>query len=195
MPRHSEPNFTDGEKLEILQHQLKITEDVLEIGFWEWNIKHDKIYWSNKTFEIFGVTPKPYLRYNDVMAQIHSDDVELCEKNTAHWLKNKGGEPYFYRIIKPNTNIVFVKAYGTVQCDAAGEPLRFIGGVIDISDIHTNKAIPTNADDTALIKICAWCNCVEKQGNWISKDRFIQDISGKKLTHGVCQSCKCELQK
>ena len=36
-------------------------EKVARIGFWEWDIKSDSLYWSDMIYEIHGVDQKDYM--------------------------------------------------------------------------------------------------------------------------------------
>jgi transcriptional regulator with XRE-family HTH domain len=56
------------------------------IGYWEWNLTKEEIFWSKEMYDIYGTTPE--LLKN----QIHKDDIEKIESEMEQLIKY--GVPY-----------------------------------------------------------------------------------------------------
>lgn len=125
--------------LQVSEQNLLEAQAIAHVGHWEWDIPNDKIYWSDEVYRIFGLDPGTELNYDTLMATIHPDDRDYHNEMTAAWIKNRGGDPYEYRIIRPDGSIRYVNGAGRVECDKAGEPTRFIGTVQDITSLKLTE--------------------------------------------------------
>ncbi len=125
--------------LQASEQNLREAQAIAHVGHWEWDIPNDKIYWSDEVYRIYGLDPGTELNYDTLMATIHPDDRDNHNEMTAAWIKNRGGDPYEYRIIRPDGSIRYVNGAGRVECDKAGEPTRFIGTVQDITSLKLTE--------------------------------------------------------
>jgi hypothetical protein len=44
------------------------------------------------------------------------------------------------------------------------------------------------------LRICAWCNKIEHQNNWIPLDQFLDKGLGTQATHGMCPVCAAKFK-
>ncbi|WP_163338477.1 PAS domain S-box protein [Desulfopila sp. IMCC35008] len=116
------------------EEQLLDAQEMARVGSWQWDISENRIDWSPQVYKIYGVDPDISLTYESLRELIHPEDREYHDKTTAAWLKNRGGPPYEYRVVRPNGDICYIYGTGKVECDAAGEPVRFYGTLQDITD-------------------------------------------------------------
>lgn len=131
--------------------------------------------------------------------KIHPEDKESHFNLTQSWIKNRGGDPYEYRVVTRNNEIKYVRAFGKVECDETGEPKRFIGAVQDI----TEKTILQNKLQNALTKalegflpICSYCKAIRNENNeWDSLEKYISQRSMATLSHGICPCCTEKVYK
>lgn len=88
-----------------MQEALGIVLGAMDVGYWEWDLKTNKVEWSPTLYEIFGLPLNGKRSYDEWLAVIHPDD-----RQRAHETCNSSaetGEPYamHYRIIMPNGSI------------------------------------------------------------------------------------------
>lgn len=142
--------FEEGDKLTILkditerkraenalkknEEHLRLAQNAGKIGTWEWEIKTDKLIWSDMTYKIFGIDQ----RVNKITGErffsyIHSDDKKRIIEELDISLKNKTEKHQTeYRIII-NDKIKWINETSKIITES-GEFVRMIGILHDITD-------------------------------------------------------------
>jgi PAS domain S-box-containing protein len=119
----------------VLLNKLNQAQQIAMIGSWDWDLVNNIVWWSDETYQIFGVSPQeftPGFEANAVF--IHPDDLEDYWKIFEHSLKTGDQIDHDLRIICKNSEIKYCNAKGSVEHDNAGTPVRFIGTIMDISE-------------------------------------------------------------
>ncbi|WP_028867919.1 putative bifunctional diguanylate cyclase/phosphodiesterase [Psychromonas arctica] len=122
-------------------------------GVWDWDIKRDHVFFSNRWKEILGYQPEDInADITEWETRIHDDDLynvfnDFCE----HFV---GRDSFFensHRIRCKNGEYRWVLTRGqTVSWDSKGNPLRVIGTMIDVSAykvLHTSIKYQTQYDE------------------------------------------------
>lgn len=122
------------EALRAQEKQLRRAQQMAHLGYWEWDVRSDVVTWSDEVYRIYGLDAQIPLTYARLLAVVHPGDREYHDRNTAEWLRNRGGPPYEYRIIKPDGSTRYIYATGEVECDEAGDPIRFVGTLQDVTE-------------------------------------------------------------
>jgi PAS domain S-box-containing protein len=122
------------EALRASEKQLLRAQEMAHLGYWQWDVPRDVITWSDEVYRIYGLDPQIPLTYEGLLEAVHPEDREYHNYNTAEWLKNHGGPPYEYRIVRPDGSIRYIYAIGEVECDEAGAPIRFVGTLQDVTE-------------------------------------------------------------
>lgn len=180
-------------QVQDLKKQLKEAESLANLGLWEWHISEDIVIWSENAYRMFEVPPGTQITYQKVLERIHPDDREHHNQRTQEWLKNGGGAPYEYRL-RIDERIKYFKAFGKVEHNQDGKPVRFFGAIQDITEQVTlqNKleASLTHVIND-FIPICAWCQAIkDEQKGWLSIEDYLHSKNaGASLSHGICPSC------
>ncbi len=123
------------QELQNLTDRLTLALKSAAIGIWEWDIAHNCLIWDERTYELYGFTPDPSINaYSAWASRLHQSDREIAEIAVQLALNGeKDYEPEF-RIVLPNDNIRYLKAYALVQRNEKGHPQRMIGINFDITD-------------------------------------------------------------
>jgi PAS domain S-box-containing protein len=123
------------EKRREIEAQLKHAQRIARLGFWDWDIITNKLYWSDEIYRIFGYRPGKFkLSYDSFLETVHPDDRTLVEQKIYEALHNAAEYNLEHRIILPGDVIRFVYEQGEVEFDPAGKPVRMIGTVKDITE-------------------------------------------------------------
>lgn len=107
-----------------------------KIGLWDWNIKENRIYFDANYFLIAGYEPDEFSHtYAEWKKRVHPDDIAQVERVIQQYL---AGELESYVVefrFKTKTDdwMWFLDQGEIVECDKDGNPVRFIGLHIDIS--------------------------------------------------------------
>ena len=104
-------------------------------GIWEWHIVQGGIYWSPRFKDLLGyqvdeIHPKEGMLWSFM----HPDDVETVKEATRRHLKHNELYDLRYRLRHRDGRYRMFRARGTVERDAAGEPVVMAGSLEDISE-------------------------------------------------------------
>ncbi len=120
---------------ETQREQLALVNQSAQAGVWDIEWPQGTAYFSPRHYEMLG-----YAQTDDVglpgarSELVHPDDraaVELARE--AHF---NGSQPYFdceYRLKKADGSYLWVNGRGLASLDGAGNPVRFTGSIIDIT--------------------------------------------------------------
>ncbi len=127
-----------------LQQQLQLALDAAHMGVWEWDIKKDKVNWSNNVYALFGIKNTKPLTLERYREMLHPEDVESVTHNIQHALSS--GSKYFiqHRIIQPSGELRWIEAVGKVFRNKKGEPIKMIGTA---SDVTEKKLVELEVED------------------------------------------------
>jgi PAS domain S-box-containing protein len=121
-------------KSELLD-KLNQAQRVGKIGSWDWDLRSDHAWWSDETYHIFGVTPQNFVpSFASNGTFIHPDDIAQYGKAFDHSLQT--GEPLDFdvRLVLRDGLLKHCNAKGIIIYDHAGQPLRFVGTIMDITE-------------------------------------------------------------
>jgi PAS domain S-box-containing protein len=130
--------FMTEEALHESKENLSRAQHIAHLGNWIWNLKTDKLTWSEETYRIFGANYEEELTFDTFLNYVHPEDRELVKKNVTSALY---GKPYDieHRIVLPDGKIRFVHERGEVIFGESGEPIQMLGTVQDITERKTTE--------------------------------------------------------
>ncbi len=123
----------------LLESEMKLKEaqHFAKMGNWELNFKTNTLIWSEEIYKIFEIDKSIFQpTYEAFINAIHPDDRELVNKLYTDSLKTKKAYEVTHRLLMPDGRIKYVQEKCTSYFDENGEPIRSIGTVQDISEIH-----------------------------------------------------------
>jgi PAS domain S-box-containing protein len=126
------------DELAEAQSRLAATLSATEIATWTWDITRDRVLADPNMALMFGLDPAdaaggPIANY---LRAIHPDDMPRVEQAIAAALSS-GRYEIDYRLLRGQPAIRWVTARGKVEWNEAGQPARFSGVIIDITDRKT----------------------------------------------------------
>jgi PAS domain S-box-containing protein len=124
---------TKNEKSKILEI-LNEAQKIAKIGSWDWDMETNKVWWSDETYQIFGVDMDYEPSFESNKKFIHPDDLENYQKNVEHSFKTGAALDLDLRIITKNGEVKNCYTPGKVIFHESGEPKRFIGNIMDITE-------------------------------------------------------------
>jgi len=123
------------ERLQKSEASLLEAQRIANIGNWEFDVPQQKITWSKKLFDMFGLDPnQPEPIYADYLQMIHSDDRQLLQTVVEQAIAN--GIPYKidYRASCPDGVIRYHEGRGEIIKDSEGTVSKLLGICLDITD-------------------------------------------------------------
>lgn len=122
-------------RLRDSEARLAEAQRIAKIGSWELDLVNDVLQWSAEVYRIFGVSPDGFNpTWDSFLQRVHPDDRELLHSSYQQSLAM--GTPYdlTHRICLADGLVKWVWEQGMTEFDAAGQPLRCVGTVQDITD-------------------------------------------------------------
>jgi len=122
------------EELRKGEARLSNAQRVARMGFWEWDILTNDLYWSDEIYRIFGLSPQEFgATYDAFLSSVHPDDREFVRSRVDAAVYDRAEYDIDHRIVLPSGEVRHVHEQGEVTRDANGAPFRMVGTVIDIT--------------------------------------------------------------
>jgi PAS domain S-box-containing protein len=121
-------------KTELLE-KLNEAQHLAMIGSWEWDLKTDQVWWSDETYRIFGLAPQDFVpSFEENGKFIHPEDFKTYGNAFEHSLQT--GEPLDVdlRLVVNGGELKYCHSMGKVIHNDSGQPIRFIGTTMDITE-------------------------------------------------------------
>ncbi len=121
--KQAEQALIDSE--ERFQLAARANRDII----WDWDIVHDRVWFSERFFEVFGYDPATFPKGVNGWAQlVHPED------NWVIPFDGSGYASHEYRLRRADGAWAYVRDRSCLVRDAAGNPYRKIGVIMDISE-------------------------------------------------------------
>ncbi len=126
-------NFT--RTLKAAKDRIQLAFDIAHMGYCDWDLQTNRLLWSEGYERLMGMAPGTFdNRLETFMDLVHPADrnsVRDCINEIIHTRQQHTIE---FRIIKPSGEIAWFLARGSVICDSQGNPVRFTGVDMDITE-------------------------------------------------------------
>ena len=124
---------TDG--LQQSKDRLAIALRASRSAVWDWDITKGDLEWSEEMFELFGLDPVSASASFDVWRKVlHPEDREAAEARVQEAIETKSQLFNDYRVVLPNGEHRWIRAYGKTYYDNTGKPTRMIGICLDATE-------------------------------------------------------------
>ncbi|WEX79161.1 PAS domain S-box protein [Sinorhizobium numidicum] len=121
--RRSEANFAEAQR-------------VAHVGYWERDLGTDCLTWSDETYRIFGLTPRPgtVVGLAEAIERIHPEDRPIWNNAAAEAVRGESRYDLEYRIVRPNGEVRIVHSQGDLTRDTSGSPRSMFGTIQDVTE-------------------------------------------------------------
>jgi PAS domain S-box-containing protein len=117
------------------EERLRLALDAGHFGAWEWIIPENRVIWSDRLYEIHGVTPKEFTGDAEQFRRlVHPEDAAMVFDSAQDTLKSKAPYRVEYRAVRPDGEIRWHWTTAQVFYDKAGNPFKMVGVTSDITD-------------------------------------------------------------
>ncbi len=193
--------------IERFNNRDRLASQVARIGYWDFNPATGDLYWSPEVLELLTGRPsdETSISYEEFFNFVHPDDREECDRIVTEAVKTNSQFFVEYRVTHHDGGIHWISGWGgpTENHDGAQ---RLIGAVIDITErkVLTASLMQKNHElQNALkeiktlegiIPICSHCKKIRTdEGFWTQVEKYIEDHSDARFSHGMCESCAHEI--
>jgi PAS domain S-box-containing protein len=122
------------ESLRNTESQLSLAVAHAQVGFYDWNLVTQRMVFSERMMKDWGIDPRNLHDPLEVVLElIHSEDRERVKELVDRAIRD--GTPYHadYRVVHPDGKTVWVEVSGSVSYDKSGQPIRFFGTSVNIT--------------------------------------------------------------
>lgn len=170
-----------AQQVQHLQLKMDTAIRVAKLGYWDWNIKEDKITWSDRVYEIYGVEKERPLNFSMVFNHVHPEDRAHYTNMLNKWKIDKKGGSLHYRIIRKDGTIRYVQSDREVVVDNKGDVVGFSGSILDTTEktITENQILrEKELSDTLINSLPGIFYLYNKQGKFLRWNKNFETVSG-----------------
>lgn len=154
----------------------KQAQAISHVGNWSWDLKNDRVTWSDEMFRIYGLEIKEGpLQRSEYTYLRHPDDIATIEGHIKKLRDTHEPQEYYFRTSPINGKIKILHAHAEVILDKDGRPAQMHGTIQDVTEkklieqhIRDNEAFITKIADTAP-SIIATYNIKTGRYNFVSE--------------------------
>ena len=97
------------------ESRLIEAQDIASLGYWEWEIESNTLYWSHGNYRIFGRAPEQFeATYPNFLKTIHPEDRDLVTGGVNDALEGRAPYAVEHRLVRPDGEIRWVYEHGRV---------------------------------------------------------------------------------
>ena len=133
------------------QTQLAQAQQIARLGSWEWEITNNKVIWSEQTRRLYGRRPEDTeLSMETCLERVHPEDLQRVKDTMAESLRTRQPFTCDHRVVLPDGSQRVMSGRGEIVLNEAGEPIRMIGTVQDITDLKQAEQALRRSEDRLL---------------------------------------------
>ncbi|MBE8965204.1 PAS domain S-box protein [Nostocales cyanobacterium LEGE 12452] len=119
------------------ENRFRMAIEAAQLGTWDWNLITNQLIWDEGCKAMFGLPPEAESSIEAFFAGLHPDDRERLEQ-VVQWTLNPASSGKYdveYRTIGIQDGVErWIAARGQTYFDAANNPQRFVGTVLNITE-------------------------------------------------------------
>lgn len=124
---------------EVLVDRLRRSQQVANIGTWDWNISTNELFWTEGTAAILGLSARQMnIQFEVFEAAIHVEDRAKVIAAIERCVTQREKYDIEHRIVRPSGEVRWVQEKGDVVFDKQHQPVQMLGVIIDI---HERKLV------------------------------------------------------
>lgn len=128
------------DQLRTSEKQLKDAQQLAHVGSFEWDIKRDRMNWSDEMYRIFGIFQFEFDgALQGFLSRVHPDDRQLIRDYIENSYKTASSFSSPARILLPDGMLRYLQIHGEYILDDFGNVAKLVGACQDISDIKDSE--------------------------------------------------------
>ena len=114
---------------------LAEAQHLARIGSWNWDIRNDRVDWSDELYRIFGLKPQEgVMTYDRFKRYVHPDDRSVVDAVNEKAVCDHQPFEFTFRAQQRDGTMRIVLSRGEVVLGDAGKPVRMFGTTQDITE-------------------------------------------------------------
>ncbi len=130
---------------QVSEERLRITEQVVAGGVWEWDIPGNTAFWSDGYRRLLDYPMDEQPSQEKWVRSVHPEDRERVTAQVDDLLSDQRHHVTLeYRIVTASGRTRWISSHGRVFYDSAGQPKRMVGINVDVTSRHLAEATARN---------------------------------------------------
>jgi PAS domain S-box-containing protein len=126
---------------------LRLALDAGRIGAWDWDIRDNRVTWSERIYEFHGLPLGSFGgKVEDFTVLVHPDDAARVAEAIRRAVEQGQAYSLEFRIVRPGGEVRWIATNGRVLYGAAGEPVRMLGASLDVTERRAAEEALKKAD-------------------------------------------------
>jgi PAS domain S-box-containing protein len=116
------------------ESRLDKAQQVARMGFLDWDLHTDLVYWSDEMVHLFGYPSGHNLQtLSKTVELVHPEDREMARASIERAVEGRGVHSLDHRILRDDGSVMWVHAEGELVPGRGGSHSRFLGTLVDIT--------------------------------------------------------------
>ena len=177
------------EAIRRARQQMELVVRGANVGVWYCDLPFDELMWDEKVKEHFHLPPDARVTIETFYERIHPDDRARTRAATEASIANRTPYDIDYRTVSADgSRLKWIRAIGRTFYDEAGQPIRFDGVTVDVTDrtvaqlaLRESEAQFRNMCDHAPVMM--WVT--EADGTCVYLNKPWYDFTGQSVAEGL----------
>ena len=136
------------EEIKAANEKMRLAADAAHFGIWDLNVKENRLEWDDWMFRLYGISRDHFNgAYEAWQSGVHPDDLERSSREVEQALSGEKEFDTEFRIVRPDGEIRYIKAYATVSRDSRSNPIKMTGINYDITDQKNSELNLKESED------------------------------------------------
>ncbi|MGA9139235.1 MAG: PAS domain S-box protein, partial [Methanocella sp.] len=123
--------------LAIIEADLSRIRTIAKIGTWQWDMQSGRITCSEGTNNIMGISQGECPgSYNEYLPLVHPEDRKDVELTISKAISGDDSFHTDHRLVPASGSVRYIHAEGEVVRDSAGEAVRILGAIQDVTGLR-----------------------------------------------------------
>jgi len=147
--------------------RLDVALEAGSVGIWERDLRTGRTFWDERNAAIFGLEGPQEFTVDDVaLAQVHLDDHAAVRAAMRSAVTGSGEFICEMRLLRADGEVRWAVSRGRVVRDPRGEPVRFLGTTVDVTQAHNEaqRRLSSLQRTTAIAEVAAALAGVDRIG-------------------------------
>ena len=164
------------------QARLEQAQAIAHMGSWEWDVRANRVTWSNELFRIYGLEPGEFrASFEGYLDLVHPGDRERVRATIGRALADHRPFVFQERIVRPDGDVRRLESLGEVVVGHDGAVTKLIGVCHDITERAAALEAAHEAEErfrSAFEHGPVGVALVDVDGRYIEVNRALCEIAG-----------------